>query len=334
MIDHATYRSARREGGAFRLGTGDLIRLRGKDALDLLHRITTADLRALKRGDARETLFTTEKGRIVDAVTLLIRSGELLLVPSPGRRDAVRRWIEKFIIMDDAVAEDVAMSFEHWHIRSGAAAGRLLAAVPPSDSIAMGAWRSFPAGDSSGFMYNLKSVTTPGLHILMPTGPEEEALRGILDRASVPNLSAELYDLLRIEEGLPRIDHELTDAVNPLEAGARESVSFTKGCYIGQEVIARLDTYDKVQRRLCGLRIDPAPAEPVPPGTECLAEGENAGFVTSSALHPPTGQGIGLGLIRNAFAGGDRALTFAVGGVTYRAHPTALPMMLGEENAA
>ena len=69
----------------------------------------------------------------------------------------------------------------------------------------------------------------------------------------VQPIGLEAMEALRVENGLPRWGHELGDAYNPLEAGLTGSVSWTKGCYIGQEVVARLWTYHKVQRYLVGL---------------------------------------------------------------------------------
>jgi len=95
---------------------------------------------------------------------------------------------------------------------------------------------------------------------------------------------AETEEILRIEAGLPAPRHELGDRWNPLEAELRAAISFTKGCYTGQEVVARLNTYDKVQRVLRGLRV----AGDTVPRTESriLAGGAEAGRVTSAAHSP------------------------------------------------
>jgi folate-binding protein YgfZ len=97
-------------------------------------------------------------------------------------------------------------------------------------------------------------------------------------------IDAEVVEAWRILSGLPAPGHELTDEHNPLEAGLRDAVSFTKGCYVGQEVVARLNTYDKVSRIL--VRLELPPGAPVPaPGAAVLRDGRSVGAVTS-AIRP------------------------------------------------
>jgi folate-binding protein YgfZ len=101
---------------------------------------------------------------------------------------------------------------------------------------------------------------------------------------------AEVHEILRVEAGIPAPGHELDDGHNPLEAELRNAISFTKGCYTGQEVVARLNTYDKLQRALRGLRVY---GEVVPePGRRVLAGGNEAGKVTSAVRSPGLGDGI------------------------------------------
>jgi folate-binding protein YgfZ len=103
-------------------------------------------------------------------------------------------------------------------------------------------------------------------------------------------------EIRRVELGIPRYGRELTDDVNPLEAGLEEHISFTKGCYVGQEVIARLKTYGKTNRRLVGF-VFHSDVE-VLPGTVVKANGHEVGKVTSSAYSIAQHRNIGLGYLR------------------------------------
>ena len=103
------------------------------------------------------------------------------------------------------------------------------------------------------------------------------------------------WDAQRIENGEPRFGFEIKDDVNPLEIGLTESVSVDKGCYTGQEVIARLDTYDKVARRLILFGTE----EPVEREADIELDGSRVGVVTSIAEHPEKGGYIELGLVSN-----------------------------------
>jgi folate-binding protein YgfZ len=109
----------------------------------------------------------------------------------------------------------------------------------------------------------------------------------------VAELSSESRHILRVEAGLPDAGAELSEEYTPLEAGMERAVSGDKGCYPGQEVLARQVTYDKVTQRLVGLRL----SEPVAPGRRLLVEGKPAGVVTSAAESPRFGA-IALGVVK------------------------------------
>jgi folate-binding protein YgfZ len=109
----------------------------------------------------------------------------------------------------------------------------------------------------------------------------------------------EAYNIYRIEQGLPIAPHELNDEYNPHEAGLVDYIDFNKGCYIGQEVIARLQTYSKVQRKLVGVKFsDPIVSNN---GRIILEDnGAEVGTVTSSAISHKLGSPIGLAYIKNS----------------------------------
>lgn len=108
----------------------------------------------------------------------------------------------------------------------------------------------------------------------------------------------EARNIMRIEDGLPEGSAELTEDYNPWEARLDAAISLTKGCYLGQEVVARLNTYDKVSKRLVGFRM--GEAQPPPAGSRILADGREAGTLTSAVRSLAAGETIGLGYIRIA----------------------------------
>jgi folate-binding protein YgfZ len=101
----------------------------------------------------------------------------------------------------------------------------------------------------------------------------------------------------RILRGLGASGHELTEDHNPLEAGLRDAVSFTKGCYVGQEVVARLENYDKVVRSLAGIEF--VPGEGPAPGDALFIEGREIGRVTSAIAPAGLGRGVGLAFVKH-----------------------------------
>jgi folate-binding protein YgfZ len=118
-----------------------------------------------------------------------------------------------------------------------------------------------------------------------------------------------VFDYVRVSNGVPIAGRELTADVNPLEAKLHHLIDFDKGCYVGQEVIARLDTYDKVQRELIRFTLCGGDHATIRPGDRVLAPsgGRDVGWISSVAAHPETGDRIGLAYVRGAHAN-DKAI--------------------------
>ena len=124
-------------------------------------------------------------------------------------------------------------------------------------------------------------------------------VREALLRAGATPIGADAYEALRVAQAAPAYGQEMGQPYNPLETGLIGAIDFAKGCYIGQEVIARLDTYEKVQKHLVTLQFSEDAR--VSQGDSLAAEGRAVGLVTS--VSPLTGDGlVGLGYVRKAHA--------------------------------
>jgi len=235
-----------------------VFRISGVDALDLLHRISTNDLLKGSADAAVATVFCNEKGRVVEAAEVV---SELFLICSTAGAQSLLQWIEKFTIMEDIHLADVSSEFSTYCLIGPQA-------VQSTKDFAM----------KSVKVWDGRFGVLPCIRILGPRkiGADIAAnLRGmqVFD-------SERTYEFLRVLHSVPAYGHEIVESYNPYEVGLTHAISFTKGCYIGQEVIARLDTYKKVQRELRLLWSD---SSDVPlPGTPVLASGRHAGNVTSS----------------------------------------------------
>ncbi|MDT8324184.1 MAG: hypothetical protein RRA94_08740 [Bacteroidota bacterium] len=301
------------------------VRVTGRDTLDLLNRLTTMKVDDLSVGSVRETLLTNEKGRVIDAALVAVpgadtpsgdtsggdtSGADVLLLLSPGMAEEVIAWLEKYTIMEDCVYEDISASLTQFSIYNiGAGAPGDVIPVPVAGSAAV-----FPLGESTVRVLHHRSVTGAGLRLLCAPEDARAVREYLVDHARIPLVGPEAFTLWRIDRLLPAVGHELSALTNPLEAGAAAAVDFEKGCYIGQEVIARLDSYDKVQRRPCRIRRTSFTDEYPLPGSVLYAGEKNAGFVTTLASDPRTGNDIGIALVRHAFAGGGTELSLRSGG--------------------
>lgn len=282
-----------------------LLRLSGADAEDFLHRMSTNDLRGIADGEARRTAVVNEKGRLVDVVSVARRGSGLLVVGSPGGGPALSAWLEKFIIMDDVRIEGVEDPV------------RLRAFHGPDAPSQAGA-----ASAEGGLVIPEDLGTVPG-RLLLPAGVgvsgrgergPASAGTGALPADRPPGRGEDdALDTVRIEEMVPAPGRELGPEVNPLEAGLKHLVSFTKGCYIGQEVIARLDTYRKLQRIIALFALEWEGAS-VPPSGPLFHGDREAGRITSVTHSPRHGGWIGLGYRRIRLHASALELRPATGG--------------------
>jgi len=269
------------------------IRLLGRDRLEFLHRISTGDVRNLRPGEGRLTALLNPKGRILDLLHALASESDLLLVTSAGTGGKVRSWIETFLFREQVLLEDAGSlpCLGLFGPESPAVLGRL----------AGGEWGGLPpahhrvAGIAGAPVRIVRTHPLAGCGFLL-LGEKEAALPlwEELARGGAVPAGSEALDRLRIAAGVPEAGKELTEEHNPWEAGLDAAISLTKGCYTGQEVVARLHHYGKVQRRLSGMRLEGAPP---PAGSDVSAGGEAIGSITSAAPSPDGNGSAALGIL-------------------------------------
>jgi folate-binding protein YgfZ len=267
-----------------------VLSLTGNDVVDFLQRMSTNDMTAIRHSESScVTILTSEKARIIDLVRIINADGSFLLLSTGGNQMRVMEWLKKYIIMEDIQITDVTSlySTSFFIIPDGInqSPDTLLRDRPSETHVFRDDLWHVPA-----FWRISRTVTDPST--------ENDVFAKISD---------EIYESLRIEQGIPALAHELTDQVNPLEAGLDRFVSFTKGCYIGQEVIARIDTYSKLRKRLTGMVFEFDTNVPPAVG-KLFGEDDEVGFTTSHTWSYMLNQYISLGYIRCNFEGTD--LTF------------------------
>jgi len=277
------------------------VKLTGADHLDLLHRITTNEVRHLRTGDSLIDIFANEKGRIVDRVLLLKIDSGTRLVTSAGHAGAVADWLDRFIFIEDVAVRDLqhaAGALGLYGPRSSDVLRSVFTDVklPLSDSCFQQiAWNGQPV-----ILQPAVELSVAGFNLFGQTEilPELwDLLLAVGGHCDLQPVGHDALEVLRIEAGWPEFGKDFGDHVNPHEAGMISYVNFDKGCYVGQEVIARLDTYDKVQKRLTGIHIDGT--NPAATGDSILMGDEDVGVITSSTYSPTLSHAIAMGYVRS-----------------------------------
>ncbi len=270
------------------------IRMRGKDRQDFLHRLSSQEINALAPGEGAFTVLLNPKGRILDLAHALADRDELVLITSAGNGGKIRAWLDGYLFREEVTLEE-AGALPCLGL-CGPGSARLLGAAAGGDWGDLPFAHHLPARIGSSQVRVTRSFALAGSSfVVLADEGESLPLYEALRKAGASPAGSEAMERLRVAAGVPAFGRELTEEFNPWEAGLDGAISLTKGCYLGQEVVARLHTYRKVQRRLALLGLeDPSPP---PAGAPIFAAGKPVGAITSAALSPDSSGSAALGMI-------------------------------------
>ncbi len=286
------YRAVLEGAAFFPLQTAGCLRLGDRDRLDFVQRQTTNDLSGLATGRSVLTVLVSSTARTLDVLQLVQEGDEILALTLPGHGENTFNYMRRRIFFNDLVRlEDASTEFSQIDLEGPALEGALRGLgfnrAPDMDEVLATDWQG--SGLNAIGQQGLAGLGVRLLVLSAAAGSIRETL--LANQAA--ELSRESREILRIEAGMPGPGAELVEAYTPLEVGLGYAVSGEKGCYPGQEVIARQITYDKVTRQMAGLKLD-APAQP---GMRLLTEGVPVGEITSAAVSPRFGP-IALGVVK------------------------------------
>ncbi|MBX2865331.1 MAG: folate-binding protein [Leptolyngbyaceae cyanobacterium MAG.088] len=257
------------------------IQITGADRLRFLHNQTTNAFELLTPGQGCETVFVTSTARTLDLASAYVDEDNVLLMVSPGMASELIAWMDRYIFFADKVALSDQTDTTFAITLLGPHPDQLLTKLElpqPNSDICSHIHANWPIENIDLQIVRETGLGLPGYTLI---GPRDHgtALKNWLIEHQVTTLSSQAWEALRIRQGRPMPGHELTDKDNPLEAGLWHTISFEKGCYIGQETIARLNTYQGVKKQLWGFKL----GKPVNADTILKLEGAQVGKLTSIA---------------------------------------------------
>lgn len=237
-----------------------VLKLSGNDVLEFLQRISTNDISSLESNSFKTTIFTNEKGRFIDRTSLIRIDDDFFLVGSKKNETMLKRWIEKYIITEDVKIENYSEKYVILDVIGPQAESYLtLICGKEVDSLKNNILHKFDV-DGKNFALLKKEGYKESLYwIFSNTENAVPLLDFMLEQTSVFDLSMvgeKAFNFYRISNKIPAFPNEINSNFNPHEAGLINDISFSKGCFIGQEVITRLKTYDKVQKKLEQVKIE------------------------------------------------------------------------------
>lgn len=303
-----------------------VIEVTGEDRLQFLHNQTTNEIKSLKAGQGCRTVFVNGTARTLDLATVYVTEEKVLLIVSPQRTQFLMEWLDRYLFpMDRVSLKNVSEEFSIL---------TLLGKKSPEFLEKLGLNLSVEeafATHQTKTMQEISVRVAVGTEIaivgytLLVSSEQVSTLKDRFLQEGAIAIEDRVWEELTLEQGRPLPDYELTEDYNPLEAGLWEAISFDKGCYIGQETMARLNTYQGVKQRLWGLQLSQA----VPLETPVTCEGKKIGKLTRIQ---ETEEGVmALAYIRTK-AGGEN-LTVEVGdaqgkvvAVPFLSHPLPAPL--------
>ncbi len=298
--------------------------LTGRDRAKFLHGLCTNDIKGLAAGQGCEAFVTNVQGKVIGHVLVLAGDERLEVVAPCGQAAALAAHWNRYLIREDVQIEDASATLA-WFALAGDQADQVLQKCGlelPARRLAHGILGDNILGDNaSGLRACRLEVVRPVWLVGIPR-QHHEVWMGRLAEAGAENCAAAAWEALRIELGWPLFGQDITADNLPQEVNRdAAAISLTKGCYLGQETVARIDALGHVNRSLRGLRIGEGVTCEV--GTPWHHEGKIIAFITSLAYSPRLGTRLALAYVRRAWEAPGSRLPLPAGQM---AEVVALPI--------
>ena len=321
----AEYQALRHGRGLIDRSAVDRMEMLGADRQRFLNAYVTCDVKGLAAGQGAYGFFTSAQGRILADAVVLAHADRLWLELPPGGQATIAEHLRKFLIADRVEMRPLDEMLPLTLAGPGAAAA--LAEVADGLQPPAAPW-SHARAEVCGTevtVQRTERLGVPALTLWVSASVADPLREELLDQAGGGDgrllpVGREALEAVRTEAGIARFGHDFGPQNFPQETGAEEAVSYTKGCYLGQEVVARIHYRGGVQKALCGLVFD---GDAVPaPGTALLYEGREAGAIGTAVHSPALARPIGLAILhRRAAAPGSRLELAGGGGAEVRSLP-------------
>jgi folate-binding protein YgfZ len=279
--------SDRPNAGVLPIDRRILVRVTGDDRASFFHGMCTADVKGARPGTILPTLFLTEHAHVIADAFIWVAPDALILDIDADAWTRTRAHLEKLLVADDVEFEDTELAVidvegPAAHDATGAAS--------------LAPWSFIEAGGS--LVGNLPRYGGPGASVIVRRDSIDATIAAIIAKApGSRRIDASMLEMIRIENGVARVGVDTTDKTIALEARLNRSISFNKGCYLGQETIERATARGGLKKRMFGLKFH---SEGLPTaGSVLTLAGKEVGRVTSAVRSPRFGA-IGLAILHHS----------------------------------
>lgn len=330
----AEYRAAREGVVLFDLSHRGKVEVFGPEAASFLHNLLSNDVKSLPYSQGRETFLLNAQARVVAwglVYRLKVFEDHLLagghdscwLDLDPGTGEKTAKHLQHYLISEDAELADRTREKAHIHV-AGPGADALLAGAGVR-GLEPGTLMQAGWGGGTVQFRRYDRLGVPGFDVVAPAERAAELWRSWREQGARP-AGLQAYEVLRVEAGLPVSGRDMDESTLAPEVNrTRQAISYTKGCYLGQEPVVRIRDLGHVNRLLVGLKV--AGRDEVPAGTKVSHAGQDVGRLTSAVVSPALGEVAALGYVRRGQAEAGTMLHIEAGGRTRDAVVSSLPLV-------
>lgn len=287
----AEYQAARKSAGLFDLSSRDELRLTGKDRLTFLHGFCTNDINKLQPGQGCEAFASSIQGKTLGHIFVFAKQDHLLIDTTPKAADVLQPHLDRYLITEDVDIEITSQNRRLFYL-SGPEAISILKKM--DSRIAELELNNHLQIDCNGLSVDCRRLdwlNQPGFQLSIETGSQDALCKSLLEYGAT-SASHQVWEMLRIESGFPEfgIDFNSENLAQEIDR-TPSAISFAKGCYLGQEPIARIDAIGHVNRLLRKVTIDAAISPESLTRENLISDGESVkslGQITSAAILPHT----------------------------------------------
>ena len=307
------YWTVRNSAGIIDLSHLGRLTLAGKDRVSFLNGLLTNDMTQLKEENGVHSALLNTKARVLADLYLYNQENGVLVDTGESPAEKVKGLLDQFIITEDVQIRDSTQELLQVTVQ-GPKSSQAFKEVLGLDLQGLTQLAYKTLGPS--IIIARDRTGLGGYDIIVPRDEAEAVWQSFLLKGGDLGgpVGLETLDVLRLEKGLPKYGVDVDENVIVLEAGFNDAISFTKGCYMGQEVVARATHIGRVNKKLVQLEIDAK--TPPGPKSKLMSDGKETGFLTSSAFSPGRGKVVGLGYVQRDIAVEGAKLTVESAGTS------------------
>lgn len=284
-----TYEKVRGGGNGFYKQKRGLIAVWGKEAVQFLNGLITNDVAKFESFSWISAAFPNAQGRLLAVVRVMRFDEKFLFETEEATHEKVFQNLFRFTFAGDFKVEDLSEEFSYLSM-FGKELSNFKYKIPAENEVVVANF-----DDGEGFI--IRDLRSAGFDVFLPKASKESFVNELKEEGAI-EISDELYEVLRIENGLPLYHIDMDETTIVPELDLPELISYNKGCYIGQEIIARIHFRGHVAKKLTGLIFEDANAEIKPNDEIKSLEDKNAGKITSVTFSPKLEKTIALAFVR------------------------------------